>query len=193
MILTLLRHTQVHEDFVGKYNGHNNIPLSPQGKKDAKKIAKKLQKGKFDAVFCSDLLRCRQTVAPLSEMLTPLEIHYTPALREKSWGEYEGMSFEEIEASGIKYKNFSQWIEALGGESIEDFVKRVEDFFTFHILNQNHEHTLVVTHSGVIKTFIAWQKNISLEEAFSHPLPYGDFIVFNTNTQTFSDGKYNFG
>jgi broad specificity phosphatase PhoE len=164
-----------------------------QGRSDAIKCAKFFHMHPFEKVFCSDLRRCKETLEPFLPHLQTQEILYTQALREKSWGCYEGMSFEEIEASGLKYQNFLQWIDALGGESITSFYARVQNFFTNEVLEKNYEDVLVVTHSGVIKTFVAWQKQISFEKAFSEALSYGDYLVFDTKMQSFSEGKYNFG
>jgi broad specificity phosphatase PhoE len=97
---------------------------------------------------------------------------YTKALREKSWGEHEGMSFDEICKTGLKYESFEQWIEDLRGESIAEFKKRVFDFFDY-IYTLEYKHILIVTHSGVIKTFISNIENISLKKAFSTQVPYG--------------------
>jgi len=173
MTLTLVRHAEVQSEFLGKYNGHIDIPLSKHGKNQAKELAKKLDTLAFDKVYSSDLLRCKET---LEAFELENDVIYTSALREKSWGKHEGKSFAEIESSGIKYENFSQWIEALDGERVEDFVKRVEYFFYDIVLKQKSEHILVVTHSGVIKTFLSIHSKISLEEAFSQKLDYAEFI-----------------
>ncbi|MBA1438347.1 MAG: histidine phosphatase family protein [Epsilonproteobacteria bacterium] len=173
MKLTLIRHGEVTHPYQGRYNGHNNIPLSPRGLQDAKIVGKRLAKYHFDAIYCSDLPRAKQT-------LQALDLHhptiFTEQLREKSWGEHEGMSFEQIEASGIKYTTFLEWIEQLGGERIEDFQARVANFFYNYLPQQNHQSVLIVTHAGVIKTLLALQKNLTLEESFALKLEYGEMI-----------------
>lgn len=81
----------------------------------------------FDAVFCSDLRRTKET---LKHSLHVNNAIYTDKLREKSWGRHEGLSFDEIIAEGeIEYIEFLQWIEALDGEPYKDYVKRIEEFF----------------------------------------------------------------
>lgn len=169
MKLILVRHCEVIEEFQGKYNGHIDIPLSMQGLQSAKALGEKLQSYSFDAIYCSDLLRCRQTL----EQLNPsIDATFTELLREKSWGKHEGMSFEEIEASGVKYTTFSQWIEQLDGESVSHFTARVQQFFFEELQQQEFETVLIITHSGVIKTLLGLTQKLNLEESFSKVLPY---------------------
>lgn len=172
MKLTLLRHFEVIEEYQGKYNGHIDIPLSKKGVEDAKKFASTLHDKHFDAIYCSDLLRARQTLAQLN-LNAPTT--FSPMLREKSWGEHEGMSFEQIEASGILYTTFEEWIAQLGGESYETFYARITNFLT-QLAKQPHKHTLIVTHSGVIKTILGKIGNLSLQESFSLNITYGTLI-----------------
>lgn len=165
MNITLIRHASVEEKYLGCYNGHIDISLSPQGLDDAKNLNLPHDAKEYDAIYCSDLKRARQT----AEALGLKNVIYTKELREKSWGENEGKSFDEI---GIDYENFKQFIDALGGESKEDFIKRVKDFFYFNLVNLKKEKILIISHSGVIKTLLSLHENISLEDAFSKNIPY---------------------
>ena len=177
MKITLVRHSEVIKAYQCKYNGHIDIPLSLKGKNDAKELAKKLKDIEFDRVYCSDLLRAKETLDELGLDLEPI---YTDRLREKSWGEHEGKSFEEIEIDGIKYKNFEQWISALDGENMQEYIDRVREYFYETIFKQDAQNILIITHSGLIKTLLSITKNISLEEAFAINLPYSSFITLDT-------------
>jgi alpha-ribazole phosphatase len=174
MILTLLRHAEVVEEYQGKYNGHIDIALSCNGVKQAKKLALELQGEVYDAIYCSNLLRAKQTLELLNIKNT--QIIYSEKLREKSWGIHEGKSFEEIEKSGIKYENFEQWIYALDGENIDEFIKKIKVYFEEIIFTSNAKNILIITHSGVIKSLLKIFLNTSLREAFSQNLEYASFI-----------------
>ncbi len=169
MKLVLIRHSEVIEKYQGKYNGHIDIPLSQQGLEDAKALGKTLDAYNFDAIYCSDLLRCRQT---LEQLNLSSQTTFTEQLREKSWGKHEGKSFEELEANGLQYTTFSEWIDQLDGESIEQFTKRIQTFFFENLQKKPFDTVLIVTHSGVIKTLLGLTKNLDLEESFSILLPY---------------------
>ncbi|WP_321779445.1 histidine phosphatase family protein [Sulfurimonas sp.] len=180
MTLTLVRHAQVEEKYLGCYNGHLNIGLSTKGYADAKDLGKHFKASNFDDIYCSDLLRAKET---LKAFISTDAITYTKELREKSWGKHEGLSFDEIcTKDSLKYENFIQFIDALDGQSIEDFKARVEKFFFTTLASTQSKNILVMTHSGVIKTFISIVKNISLEEAFSYSIPYSSFVVYNSET-----------
>ena len=177
MKLTLVRHAEVDERYQNCYNGHNDIGLSKKGYLQAKELAKELDALEFDAVFCSDLLRAKETLKyslyPKSTSSLSLTAHvkdviYTDRLREKSWGRHEGMSFDEIIAKEkIEYIDFLQWIEALDGEPYEEYIKRVKKFFLEFLPSLKKENILVVTHAGVIRVLLSIINGITLQEAFS--------------------------
>ncbi|MBA3026127.1 MAG: histidine phosphatase family protein [Sulfurimonas sp.] len=186
MKITLLRHAQVQDDFLGKYNGHNEIGLSKKGDEQALALADKYLNAGFDTVFCSDLLRAKETLAPFELQCKPI---FSSALREKSWGRHEGKSFEQINAEGIEYLNFDYWVDALDGERVEDFRRRVENYFFKTIFKQDAQNILVVTHSGVIKMLLSLVQNITLEEAFATELPYASCVILDKIANTFVQVK----
>ena len=177
MKITLVRHSEVIKEYQGKYNGHIDIALSAKGKEDARELAKKLQNIEFDKIYCSELLRARETLNAFNPTLTPI---YTKELREKSWGKHEGKSFEEINAEGIEYINFEQWISALDGEDFSIYQEKIQKYFYETIFKDDAKNILVVTHSGVIKTLLSITKKLSLQEAFAINLPYSSFITLDT-------------
>ncbi|QOY52184.1 alpha-ribazole phosphatase family protein [Candidatus Sulfurimonas baltica] len=177
MQITLVRHAEVDGAYLGCYNGHNDIGLSLKGHEQAKELAKSLDSLNFDALFCSDLLRAKESIKYSAHVKN---IIYTDKLREKSWGKHEGMRFDDIIAQKeIEYIDFLQWINALDGEPYEEYIKRVREFFLEYLPALNKEHILVVTHAGVVRVFLSIIKNITLEEAFSIKIDYGDLIIEN--------------
>jgi len=187
MKITLIRHGDVDEAYHHCYNGHIDIGLSLKGKEQAKALAKEFESTSFEYVFCSDLLRARETLAPFKQAK---EAIYTEKLREKSWGKHEGMCFDAIIAEGeIAYESFEQWIAALDGEDYEAYVQRVKSFFLEYLCTLDAKNILVVTHAGVIRVLIAIIENLSLQDAFSIDVPYSGYIVFDTKEQTFSTVK----
>ena len=177
MTITLVRHAEVIEEYQGRYNGHIDISLSENGKHQAKELGEALKKTHFDKVFCSDLLRARET---FNELNIDAEAIFSSRLREKSWGRHEGKSFSEIEAEGIEYKNFEQWIDALDGEDMQVYTENLKNYFNETLLKQETQNILIITHSGVIKTLLHLTQDISLEEAFSTHLPYSSSITLDT-------------
>ena len=183
MRITLVRHAEVDQEYIGCYNGHNNIGLSQKGESQAKALSKKLESSSFDAVFCSDLFRAKETIKHFKHVKGAV---YTDRLREKSWGKHEGLSFNEIVSQGeIVYIDFLQWIKALDGEPYEEYIERVEEFFMHYLPSLNKQKILVVTHAGVIRSLMSIVQNRTLEEAFSKKIEHGSYIVYDTKNGDF--------
>jgi len=185
MLITLVRHAEVEEAYHKRYNGHIDISLSSKGKDEAKQLAEYFKDKSFDAIFCSDLKRCKQTLDAFD--LKGVHPVYTQALREKFWGKHEGKSFDEIiQSETFNYENFEQWINALDGEDYSSYIKRVETFFKGFLLESSSGNVLVMTHAGIIRVLIHILNNISLEEAFCQPFAYANYITLDTQTWQFS-------
>jgi len=111
---------------------------------------------------------------------------YTPALREKSWGRHEGMTFDAItEEEGLVYTDFLQWINTLDGEPYDSYIARIRTFFTETLLQTPYDDVLVITHAGVIRVLMHLLQDISLEAAFSIDFPYSAYTTLDTETWEF--------
>lgn len=185
MKLTLVRHGEVDEAYHACYNGHIDISLSLNGHSQAKALANHFKSLEYDAVFCSDLKRCKQTLDAFSLECKPV---FTQALREKSWGRHEGMKFDDIIAQeAFVYEDFEQWIHALDGENYPAYIQRVKGFFTEFLPANSYEDVLIITHAGVIRVLMHILKDISLQEAFSNSFSYANYVCLDTQTWTFEE------
>jgi alpha-ribazole phosphatase/probable phosphoglycerate mutase len=174
--VVLVRHGEVEERYLRCYNGHNDIALSPQGRGESRALAQKLEHERFDAIYCSDLRRTRETLEAFAHAKNAV---YTEALREKSWGKHEGLTFDAILAQGeLAYDDFLGWIEGLDGEPYKAYLQRIEDFFLEFLPAQNHQNVLIITHAGVIRSLVHIVQKIPLEEAFCISIPYSSAVVY---------------
>ncbi len=188
MIITLIRHGEIDNDYLGCYNGHIDIVLSPKGRKASKKLAKHFQDHTFNAIYSSDLTRCKETLRPIVQHLKSNTQHptFTPLLREKSWGKHEGMTFDAIAAhDGLVYEHFEQWINALDGEPYDAYITRIRRFFLEFLPSQPYDSVLVMTHAGVVRVLYAIILELSLEKAFGLPFPYAAYTTLDTETWQF--------
>jgi len=185
MKITLIRHAEVEEAYHQRYNGHIDIGLSPVGIAQAQKLSRYFRTKEYDAVLCSDLKRCRQTLEAFILNVKPV---YTSMLREKSWGRHEGKSFDEIiKSEDFEYKDFEQWINALDGEEYNEYIQRIKGFFTGFLTANPYDDVLVMTHAGVIRVLMHILLDISLEEAFSQSFGYANCIILDTDTWKFEE------
>ncbi len=96
--LVLLRHGESEGNRDRRFGGHGPAPLTALGRLQAAAAAAAiLRDGPLDALYVSDLARAIETARPLAERsgLAPV---VTPALRERSVGDWTGRSFEEVQA-----------------------------------------------------------------------------------------------
>ena len=92
--VVIIRHGQSQGNAEGRFGGHTDTPLSPRGRKQAEATARALASEKFSAIYSSDLPRAIETASPLAK-LTGVPLETTDALRERSVGVMEGLTFEE--------------------------------------------------------------------------------------------------
>lgn len=92
----LVRHGETEWNRVGRAQGQSDPPLNQEGREQAEAVAARLAPVSFEAAYSSDLRRAAETAAPvMGRRDTP--IVYRRDLREKSFGEWEGMTYEELQ------------------------------------------------------------------------------------------------
>ena len=123
----LVRHGQSQGNAEQRFGGHSPTPLSELGRRQAEATGRALANERVTAVYSSDLLRAVQTAEPLARA-TGLDITRTPALRERSVGLMEGLTFEEAAAAhpeeyaALLRRDFERVLA--GGESYRQLLDR---------------------------------------------------------------------
>jgi probable phosphoglycerate mutase len=117
----LIRHGETEWSLSGQHTGVTDIPLTDNGRKVAKLLAPVLAKETFALVLTSPLERARKTceLAGLGE-----RAESDRSLMEWNYGEYEGLTPEEIHARAPHWMLFSDGCP--GGESPEQVGARVD-------------------------------------------------------------------
>ncbi len=150
--LYLLRHGRV--DSRGRYIGSTDLPLLPEGRDDLAEVGRYLQRQNIEAILCSPLLRCRQSLE-LLDLGMAGRIH--AALREIDFGAWEGLTFAQIvQRDAPLVDQWAAWSEDFtfpGGESIATFLARIKEIRQM-IAEQPVEKLLVISHGGVIRQLI---------------------------------------
>ncbi len=96
--LVVLRHGRTAWNDAGRAQGHADIDLDQVGRAQAEAAAVELARLSPVRIWCSDLLRARQTAAALAAT-TGLTPEVVPALREYDVGKRTGLTFDEFEAA----------------------------------------------------------------------------------------------
>lgn len=151
--LIFIRHGETDWNREQRFQGQIDVPLNALGHAQAGRLAQRLATSAPDLFFSSDLLRTRETSAPLG-----VAWRQTPtldaALREQHFGLFEGLDVPTIKARHGAL--WAQWLEhradfALpGGENLIQFHQRVLNAVQA-LAEQHSGRTLaVVTHGGVL-------------------------------------------
>jgi hypothetical protein len=86
--LLLVRHGETDWNADGRLQGR---PLSDFGRRQARELAGELEDEELDAIYSSDLARAQETAEIVGERIG-LPVVLDPDLREKDWGNWEGLT-----------------------------------------------------------------------------------------------------
>jgi broad specificity phosphatase PhoE len=149
--LYLVRHGAIVPGQEKSYIGQIDVPLGEEGVRQALALRKWLEPVRFHHVFSTDLSRARCTSnIILGSNANSIEV--LPELGEISLGEWEGVSFEEIqqrfpEEFAARGRDIENW-RPPGGESFADGRIRVLCALR-GILDRTQGNVLLVAHAGV--------------------------------------------
>ena len=124
--LYLIRHGATEWSENGRHTGTTDLPLTDLGKKQSELLKKRLSQEKFSKIFCSPLNRALETCK-----LCGYDPMINPDLREWNYGEYEGLTTQQIREKNPTWNIFENG--APGGESPQEIASRAH-----HFLHQVH-------------------------------------------------------
>jgi broad specificity phosphatase PhoE len=117
----LVRHAETEWSKAKKHTGRTDIPLTDEGRAAARALGDRLAGHPFAAVFVSPLSRARET-AELAGLGDRMQL--TDDLLEYDYGDYEGITTEEIRESRPGWFLWSDGVP--NGESPDDVGARVD-------------------------------------------------------------------
>lgn len=163
--LILVRHGQSLANAAFAFAGHTDFDLSELGHRQAALLADYLVSHEnVAAIYSSDLSRAYHTATATAERLS-LPVVTDTLLREIYAGNWEGLSFSEIEA--LYPKDRDLWYDDLsharptGGESIPEVYRRTVPRILEICRCHDGETILLTTHATVIRAFHAYANGFS--------------------------------
>jgi 2,3-bisphosphoglycerate-dependent phosphoglycerate mutase len=162
-VLVILRHGETAWNKQKLFTGRADIPLTPEGERQALRAGVLLSVMQFDAIYASPLKRAFNTATLILSQKIKNDIYkkpdgswniiIAPELIERDAGDFTGRSHKK-DPEIINYpKGFD--MAPPNGESAADVVKRITDFFEAELkprLDKN-ETVLIVAHAGVVRAF----------------------------------------
>lgn len=157
-----IRHGYTEWNRSRRYQGHSDLELLSGEEAALAQLPAELADIPFSKAYCSDLLRCRETLTRIRPDLASVAC-YDARLRELNFGDWEGKTYEELK----HLKAYRSWIDdpssymPPGGESWEQFESRIAEFYRELRKNMPDAYlneaeaslqapVLIVTHGGVI-------------------------------------------
>ena len=180
----LVRHGETDWNLHGRIQGHSNVPLSDHGRRQAKLLGTRLAGRKFSAVYASDLSRAVETARAIvgdSEVL----INTEPDLREFSYGEWDGLTLQEVEdqypdALSERTGEGNNAFAAPGGENTSQVLDRVRRFCTRAVrCHDDDENILVVAHGGSIRALLVCLQGLTHDHFWSTQVDCGNLSVIH--------------
>lgn len=104
----------------GRHTGRTDVPLTPEGRKQAAALVRTLAAHRFALELTSPLVRARET----ARIAGFADAEIDPDLVEWDYGEYEGRTTAEIQGDRPGWNLWNDGVP--GGESIGDVGNRVE-------------------------------------------------------------------
>jgi broad specificity phosphatase PhoE len=137
--LLLVRHGETDWNAEGRLQGHTDRPLNDHGRRQANALAERLAgEEPIAAIYASDLARARETAEIVGGRLG-LPVVVDADLREKNWGNWEGLTGDERAA-----------IEFVG-ESTDEHRERVMRAVRRIVERHPGQRIVVVTHGGSLR------------------------------------------
>lgn len=96
----LIRHGETEANKTFQFQGHIDNPLNSKGLCQAAALGQHYENIVLDEIYSSSMQRARQTAAPLAEA-HGLTVQPLDELKEVCFGEWEGLSYDEIKANGV--------------------------------------------------------------------------------------------
>jgi len=151
----IIRHGQSRANLECRFAGHLNTPLSELGLRQAECSADYIASHyTVDTILASDLDRAFQTAQALADRIH-LPVQKAPEFREIFAGEWEGMSFEELNARGGEawniWRNNVGCSVCPGGESVAHLQERILAAFRSAAEKYDGQTVAVATHATPIR------------------------------------------
>jgi broad specificity phosphatase PhoE len=131
--------------------GQKDVSLSEEGRRQAIELGRQLEPEHIDRIISSSLKRALETAQLIASSLG-LSVEIEERLNEISYGEWDGLTWEQImqqDPAAANQKQRDWWaVTPAGGETAREFLDRVREAWE-SILAHPSRRTVIVAHQGV--------------------------------------------
>ncbi len=148
-----IRHGETAWNRETRIQGQLAIGLNTRGLAQAHALAEALRGEPIAAIYSSDLIRARDTARAVAET-TDAPVHLDVALRERAFGHFQGLTWEEIATQwpedSQRWRQRDLTFSPGGGESLPVFYERCVGAVLRLAALHPGEQIAVVAHGGVM-------------------------------------------
>lgn len=166
MRLILARHGQTLWNQERRAQGLSDVELSPEGQRQAQRLAQALKEEPIEAVYASPLRRALDTAQAIATQ-HDLEVHLDPRFQEMHLGDMEGLTGEQMRARHPELLH--QWglapaeVRMPGGETLAELQERmwaaIQD-----VLSRHQGQVVAVSHNFAILTVLCRAIGLDLDQ-----------------------------
>lgn len=187
MRIGLIRHGLTDWNALGRIQGHSDIPLNDEGRRQAGLLAERLvtesESVQWDFIVASELSRAQETAQIIADRLHIPLLEPDQRLKERAFGQVEGLTWQEREE-----KWGADWeILELGQEKVEDIQARGLEFLNHTIEQYPEQNILVVSHGG----FLSQLFTLLLKEAHTERIGNLSLTILERTEQDWTTILYN--
>ena len=162
-----IRHGETAWNVDTRIQGHLDIPLNDTGLWQARQVGRALADEAVAAIYSSDLQRAYATAEAVARTtgapLTPV-----PGLRERSFGSFQGRTFQQIETESPEQalrwrKRDPHFVPDGGGESLDMLRERIAVTVDGIAARHAGEQIVLVAHGGVMDVLYRLATRLDLQ------------------------------
>ena len=161
-----IRHGETDWNVDGRIQGQLDVPLNEMGRWQVHRLALAVADEGLAAIYSSDLLRAYETAQAVARG-SGQPIATDPGLRERGFGEFEGLSYAEINRRwpdlGERWRRRDPEFAAPGGETLNQFYARSTTTAARLAALHPGEAIALVAHGGVMDCLYRAASRIALD------------------------------
>lgn len=163
--IVLVRHGETDWNRERRFQGHADVPLNDEGRRQARELADRLADETYAAAYSSPLRRAIETAQILASQLR-FEVEPRDGLKEVDVGSWSGLTTTEVESRFPE--GFRRWSRDWSGgwtdgETYDELGRRVVADLLAIAKRHPSERVLAVTHGGAIRAVLAAIAGLSFE------------------------------
>lgn len=188
--IILVRHGETEWNRLGIFQGRSDVPLNANGIKEAHVLAGALKKESLSTIYCSPLVRAKETAQIIQQFHPSVSFVEEPGLMEMDLGDFDGMKASDWAQQFPEFREVWQKkpssLKMPGGECLQDVQKRA--LGTLSRITTQHlpgETLLVCSHNFVIISIRCLALGIPLDDFRKVKQKTGSFHTLFWNKEKF--------